>query len=393
MPPDDEGTPDRIVIEITDGTMVITGTPDRVIDDGDGGGGGGTTLHNALTDVSPDQHHAKSHTHDGADGSGTVDHDDLAGVSANDHHNQAHAIGGADHTGTLSHDVLADVSADDHHAKAHAHDGLDGSGTVSHDGLTGVSANDHHAEVHAIGGAAHSGTLSHDVLADVSVDDHHAQDHDHDGSPTQKLTQANTHESPDTDVAATSLHHTLGTSATQAAAGNHAHSGGLSLLEVDTSVSSFNNDAALKTLASISISQANWEASVLRLRVAGTFTNATGGNITFTWRLNWMGGGYVETSGNISSSATLRPWEVDFEIYTLADGTLRMSGLGWVGNANGERSFFQPGAGTNQAYVMSQSVVLGAQSGTKTLEFQTSLSAGGASMSYTKTYHRLERLA
>jgi hypothetical protein len=38
-------------------------------------------------------------------------------------------------------------------------------------------------------------------------------------------TQANTHGSPDTDAAPTSLHHTLGTGANQAAAGNHTHSG------------------------------------------------------------------------------------------------------------------------------------------------------------------------
>ncbi len=40
-----------------------------------------------------------------------------------------------------------------------------------------------------------------------------------------KLSQANTHDSADTDSATSSLHHTIGTSATQAAAGNHAHSG------------------------------------------------------------------------------------------------------------------------------------------------------------------------
>lgn len=41
------------------------------------------------------------------------------------------------------------------------------------------------------------------------------------------LTQANSHASPDTDAATTSLHHTIGTSATQAAAGNHTHPIGL----------------------------------------------------------------------------------------------------------------------------------------------------------------------
>lgn len=54
----------------------------------------------------------------------------------------------------------------------------------------------------------------------------HAEDHDHDGAPTQKLVQANTHESPDTDTAAGSLHHTIGAGANQAAAGNHSHAGG-----------------------------------------------------------------------------------------------------------------------------------------------------------------------
>lgn len=47
--------------------------------------------------------------------------------------------------------------------------------------------------------------------------------HDHDGTPESKLAQANTHESPDTDVGTSSLHHTLGTGANQAAAGNHNH--------------------------------------------------------------------------------------------------------------------------------------------------------------------------
>lgn len=51
--------------------------------------------------------------------------------------------------------------------------------------------------------------------------------HDHAGVTTQKLAQANTHESPDTDVATTSLHHTLGVGANQAAAGNHTHAPGV----------------------------------------------------------------------------------------------------------------------------------------------------------------------
>jgi hypothetical protein len=55
--------------------------------------------------------------------------------------------------------------------------------------------------------------------------------HDHSGDSGvssgvghgSKLAQANTHQSPDTDVATTSLHHTIGVGAHQAAAGNHNH--------------------------------------------------------------------------------------------------------------------------------------------------------------------------
>lgn len=50
--------------------------------------------------------------------------------------------------------------------------------------------------------------------------------HGHGGtSDGSKLSQANTHESADTDSATSALHHTIGTGANNAAAGNHTHSG------------------------------------------------------------------------------------------------------------------------------------------------------------------------
>ena len=49
--------------------------------------------------------------------------------------------------------------------------------------------------------------------------------HSHTGtSDSPKLSQANTHESVDSDTSASSIHHTLGISATQSSAGNHTHS-------------------------------------------------------------------------------------------------------------------------------------------------------------------------
>jgi len=53
------------------------------------------------------------------------------------------------------------------------------------------------------------------------------------------ITQANSHNSPDTDAATTSLHHTIGASATQAAAGNHNHT--------LTSLSDYNNSTPATT--------------------------------------------------------------------------------------------------------------------------------------------------
>lgn len=50
------------------------------------------------------------------------------------------------------------------------------------------------------------------------------RDHKH-GMPSS-ITQAQSHDSPDTDSATSALHHTLGTAALQAAAGNHSHGGG-----------------------------------------------------------------------------------------------------------------------------------------------------------------------
>jgi hypothetical protein len=70
----------------------------------------------------------------------------------------------------------------------------------------------------AIFGAA-SGTVCQGNDARLS-DARTPTSHDHSAN---KLAQANTHESADTDSATTALHHTLGTGANQAAAGNHTH--------------------------------------------------------------------------------------------------------------------------------------------------------------------------
>ena len=73
-------------------------------------------------------------------------------------------------------------------------------------------------------------TESHDDLGKAveALETYAAQfTHDHSGNgnpfPTFKLQQQNTHQNSDTDLSSLSMHHTLGSGATQAAAGNHIH--------------------------------------------------------------------------------------------------------------------------------------------------------------------------
>jgi hypothetical protein len=69
---------------------------------------------------------------------------------------------------------------------------------------------------HTLGTGANNACAGNDArLSDART----PASHDHAGN---KLAQANTHESPDTDAAPTSLHHTLGTGANNACAGNDA---------------------------------------------------------------------------------------------------------------------------------------------------------------------------
>lgn len=66
--------------------------------------------------------------------------------------------------------------------------------------------------------------INDNTVVEVVIPSGLSPSHAHDGvDGTNKLAQANTHESPDTDVATSSLHHTLGSGANQAAAGNHTH--------------------------------------------------------------------------------------------------------------------------------------------------------------------------
>jgi hypothetical protein len=83
----------------------------------------------------------------------------------------------------------------------------------------GTSTRDH-TQSHADLGNA---VMALETNASPLAHDHSDGDTENATWPTPQLAQVNTHQSPDTDTAVMALHHTLGTTATQAAAGNHAH--------------------------------------------------------------------------------------------------------------------------------------------------------------------------
>ena len=69
------------------------------------------------------------HSHETDATGGQISHDTaLTGVSVDDHHAKSH-VHSADGSGTVSHTVLSGVASDDHHPKSHAHD-TDGSGNL-----------------------------------------------------------------------------------------------------------------------------------------------------------------------------------------------------------------------------------------------------------------------
>jgi len=112
--------------------------------------------------------------------------------------------------------------------------------------------------------------------------------HDHstaDGNgvwPTNRLSQVNTHQNADTDSSISSIHHTLGRNATQAAPGNHAHD--------YNSGDIFNKPFLLCTTQTRpvdpQVGQMIWESDTQTMRVWGQFpaiAPTTGTQYTYTF--------------------------------------------------------------------------------------------------------------
>lgn len=127
--------------------------------------------------------------------------------------------------------VLVEPADDDDIATKKYVDDNAGGGVTDHGALTGLADDDHpqyttDAEATTIADTeAAAAVTTHEGLADPHTGYRlESADHSHASTGAQggKIAQSASHESPDTDVGATSLHHTLGTGANQATAGNDA---------------------------------------------------------------------------------------------------------------------------------------------------------------------------
>jgi hypothetical protein len=218
--------------------------------------------HDDLTGVQADQHHDQSHTHNGGDGSGTVAHSATTGKTADDHHAQLHAATHA--TGQPDALTAANVGAAPStvdYLVGTASAGLSGEiavGTTPGGELGNTWASptvdaSHSGSTHAATQAAAEATASGALTTHAGAADPHtgyrleSADHSHatTGLQAGQLAQANTHQSPDTDSGTSSLHHTIGTSATQAAAGDHTHTT-LARVVLKTADETVNNSAVLQ---------------------------------------------------------------------------------------------------------------------------------------------------
>lgn len=165
--------------------------------------------------------------------------------------------------------------------------------TGDHGGLTGL-ADDDHTQYHTDA----RGDARYPQLA-----------HTHAGTTNGiKLAQANTHETPDTDSATSSLHHTIGVTATTAAAGNHTHAGGtLEVKEADGAPDV--NSVTLITVTNGKLTDNGGGSISLDLGGGGSghTIQDEGSDMTARTNLNFVGAGVTVTddAGNDATVVTI----------------------------------------------------------------------------------------
>ena len=199
----------KVVLAVGDILVYTDGEGFRVIDSSGNikQGGVGTSTHNLLSATHTDSVAASATAGDLIVGNATPAWARLALGSAN---YVLKVVAGAIAWAQVAFSEITGTISDAQHGArtlANAH---------THADLSTVTADQHHNQAHVLNAGDHtvSGLTTGNVLKATAAATF--------GFGT--TTQANTHDSPDTDTGASSLHHTIGAGTNQAAAGDHTHS-------------------------------------------------------------------------------------------------------------------------------------------------------------------------
>lgn len=152
--------------------------------------------------------------------------------------------------------------------------------------------------------------------------------HTHDNGTTAKITQANSHQTPDTDSGTSSLHHTIGGGANQAAAGNHTHTSREILAATRTyyvrTDGSDSNTGLVDSAggAFLTIQKAIDVVAALDIQTYAVTIQVKDGTYTGATLVNgpWLGSGVVTVQGNSGTPANVLISTTSSNCFTVQNG-------------------------------------------------------------------------
>lgn len=232
----------------------------------------------------------------------------------------------------LASDLLAKTST------SHTHDAGTGNGPKLAQANTHQSPDTDSATSslhHTVGGGAnqaaagnhgHAESAITNLTTDLAAKTSTSHTHDASGSNGPKLAQANTHQSPDTDAGPTSLHHTLGSGADQASAGNHSHAAaGSTLLHSDGTSVTANQGTSPTTDLMTYVLPANTVADGkgLHILLSGTYYQGSGSGSIVHNQLRFGSTVIADATGSIGSNANSGYFTLDIWVFRSGANGLR----------------------------------------------------------------------
>ena len=248
-----------------------------------------------------------------------------------------------------------------HHAQSHTHN-ADGSGTVAGSSITNTPAGNIAAttvqaaidelDFDKLGTGASFGGQVTGLYNSLTVQDshgatgtltHHPQSHGHTGADGSGTVAHTALTSVDTDTATSAIHHTLGTGANQAAAGNHSHASSGLTYKYTTADQSIASSTTLATQTAFDLTVTN--TSVINIDywlpyVAGAGALKVGwslpaGGASLTWAVAFSTAGSTTTNGTAVTvaSSTAVQW-VHIAAYYVAGSQAGTVSFQWAQNTS-----------------------------------------------------------